>query len=57
VEAEGDQLRVFSSEPEGLLGELLALGAADGLRVRDASTLNPSLETVFLTLTGREYRE
>jgi len=57
VEAEGDQLRVFSSEPEGLLGELLALAAADGLHVRDASTLNPSLETVFLTLTGREYRE
>ena len=57
VEAEGDQLRVFSSEPEGLLGELLAVAAADGLHVRDASTLNPSLETVFLTLTGREYRE
>jgi ABC-2 type transport system ATP-binding protein len=57
AEAEGDQLRVFSSEPEGLLGELLAVAAANGLHVRDASTLNPSLETVFLTLTGREYRE
>jgi ABC-2 type transport system ATP-binding protein len=57
AEAEGDQLRVFSSEPESLLGELVTLGAADGLHVRDASTLNPSLETVFLTLTGREYRE
>src|SRR6516164_3410319 len=57
AEAEGDQLRVFSSEPESLLGELVALGAAEGLHVRDASTQNPSLETVFLTLTGREYRE
>jgi daunorubicin resistance ABC transporter ATP-binding subunit len=57
AEAEGDQLRVFSSEPEGLLGDLVTLAAADGLHVRDASTLNPSLETVFLTLTGREYRE
>jgi daunorubicin resistance ABC transporter ATP-binding subunit len=57
AEAEGDQLRVFSSEPENLLGELVALGAAEGLHVRDASTANPSLETVFLTLTGREYRE
>ena len=48
---------MFSSEPESLLGELVALGAAEGLHVRDASTQNPSLETVFLTLTGREYRE
>ncbi len=24
---------------------------------RDATQLKPSLETVFLTLTGREYRE
>jgi hypothetical protein len=27
------------------------------LTVRDATQLKPSLETVFLTLTGREYRE
>jgi daunorubicin resistance ABC transporter ATP-binding subunit len=57
VEADGDQLRVFSSDPEGLLGDLVAHSATDGLHVRDASTLKPSLETVFLTLTGREYRE
>ena len=57
VEAEGDQLRVFSTEPEGLLGEVVSLGAAEGLHVRDAAQLKPSLETVFLTLTGREYRE
>jgi daunorubicin resistance ABC transporter ATP-binding subunit len=57
VEAEGDTLRVFSSDPEGLLGELVAIGAESGLHVRDAAQLKPSLETVFLTLTGREYRE
>jgi daunorubicin resistance ABC transporter ATP-binding subunit len=57
VEADGDQVRVFSREPEGLLGELVAAGAAGGLHVRDAAQLKPSLETVFLTLTGREYRE
>jgi daunorubicin resistance ABC transporter ATP-binding subunit len=57
VEAEGDQLRVFSTDPEGLLGEVVSLGAAQGLHVRDAAQLKPSLETVFLTLTGREYRE
>jgi daunorubicin resistance ABC transporter ATP-binding subunit len=57
VEVEGDQVRVFSSDPEGLLGDLIAIGAKDGLHVRDATQQKPSLETVFLTLTGREYRE
>ena len=57
VETDGDQVRVFSSDPEGLLGDLIAIGAKDGLHVRDATQQKPSLETVFLTLTGREYRE
>ena len=57
VETDGDQVRVFSHEPEGLLGELVTMGSAQGLHVRDAAQLKPSLETVFLTLTGREYRE
>jgi daunorubicin resistance ABC transporter ATP-binding subunit len=57
VETDGDQVRVFSREPEGLLGELVAIGTREGLHVRDAAQLKPSLETVFLSLTGREYRE
>ena len=57
AEADGDQVRVFSREPEGLLGELVEMGAREGLHVRDATQLKPSLETVFLSLTGREYRE
>ena len=57
VEADGDQLRVHSREPDGLLGSVVSLATAEGLHVRDASELKPSLETVFLTLTGREYRE
>jgi len=57
VEADGDQLRVFSREPEGLLGQLVSAATAEGLHIRDASEQKPSLETVFLTLTGREYRE
>jgi len=57
VEVEGDQVRVFSSDPEGLLGDLIAIGAKESLHVRDATQQKPSLETVFLTLTGREYRE
>jgi daunorubicin resistance ABC transporter ATP-binding subunit len=57
IEADGDYVRVFTHEPEGVLGELVTAGSAAGLTVRDASQLKPSLETVFLTLTGREYRE
>jgi daunorubicin resistance ABC transporter ATP-binding subunit len=57
VEADGDQVRVFSADPEGLLGDLVSIGTASGLHVRDASEVKPSLETAFLALTGREYRE
>ena len=57
VETDGDQLRVFSGDPEGLLGDLVNIGAANGLHVRDATEAKPSLETAFLALTGREYRE
>jgi ABC-2 type transport system ATP-binding protein len=57
VETDTDRVRVFTREPGGVLGELVAAGARAGLTVRDAAQLKPSLETVFLTLTGREYRE
>jgi ABC-2 type transport system ATP-binding protein len=57
VESEDDFVRVFTRDPEGVLGELVTAGSAAGLTVRDATQLKPSLETVFLTLTGREYRE
>jgi ABC-2 type transport system ATP-binding protein len=57
VEAEGDQVRVFTREPEGVLGGLVTAGASAGLNVLDSTQLKPSLETVFLNLTGREYRE
>jgi len=57
VEADHDRIRVFAAEPDGMLGDLVAAGARAGLTVRDATQLKPSLETVFLNLTGREYRE
>jgi daunorubicin resistance ABC transporter ATP-binding subunit len=57
VEQDGPTLRVFSRSPEGLLGRIVDLGPEHGLQVRDATSMLPSLETVFLTLTGREYRE
>ncbi|TDD63841.1 ATP-binding cassette domain-containing protein [Actinomadura rubrisoli] len=57
VEVNDGQVRVFAAEPEGVLGELVTIGAAAGIGVTDATQLRPSLETVFLTITGRDYRE
>jgi len=57
VEADHATIRVFSSDPSGLLGRVVDLATGHDLQVRDATSLLPSLETVFLTLTGREYRE
>ena len=48
---------MFARDADGVLGELVTAGASAGLTVRDAAQLRPSLETVFLNLTGREYRE
>jgi ABC-2 type transport system ATP-binding protein len=57
VEVTGDQVRLFARRPDGLLGELVTMGSAAGVGVTDATQLRPSLETAFLALTGREYRE
>ncbi len=57
VERDGEILRVFADRPTGVLSELVRQASALGLPVRDAASQPPSLETVFLALTGREYRE
>jgi ABC-2 type transport system ATP-binding protein len=56
VENDRGRLRVFTREPDGVLGDVLAAGGRAGLTVLDCTQIKPSLETVFLTLTGREYR-
>jgi ABC-2 type transport system ATP-binding protein len=57
AEREGQVVRVHAARSEGVLVQLVEAAGALGLPVRDASSLPPSLETVFLNLTGREYRE
>jgi ABC-2 type transport system ATP-binding protein len=57
VERTDDIVRVLAEGSAGVLAELVAGAAALGLRVRDATSQPPSLETVFLALTGREYLE
>lgn len=50
-----DGLRVQADNAEGLLPELIAAIRVCGLR--DLSITEPSLETVFIRLTGRDLRE
>jgi ABC-2 type transport system ATP-binding protein len=53
VTAEG--LRVIAASSDGLLPELVQAAAGHGLR--DLTMTEPSLETVFIQLTGRDLRE
>jgi len=57
VESDGEHVRIFAPRPEGVLAKLVTAAAEHGAQVRDAASQQPSLETVFLALTGREYRE
>jgi ABC-2 type transport system ATP-binding protein len=57
IERDDSLVRVRAARSEGVLVQLVEAASELGLPVRDASSLPPSLETVFLNLTGREYRE
>jgi ABC-2 type transport system ATP-binding protein len=55
AEATPEGLRVIGATADGLLPELVQATAAHGLR--DLKITEPSLETVFIQLTGRDLRE
>jgi ABC-2 type transport system ATP-binding protein len=55
VETTQKGLRVFAEGTEGLLSEVVH--AANPYGLRDLTITEPSLETVFIRLTGRELRE
>ncbi len=55
AEATADGLRVIAASSDGLLPELVQAAAGYGLR--DLTITEPSLETVFIQLTGRDLRE
>jgi len=48
-------VRVFARAEDGILTRIV--NASDGLGVRDLATTEPSLETVFIKMTGRDLRE
>jgi ABC-2 type transport system ATP-binding protein len=57
VEVDGPIARVFARDSSGVVGAVATAGARHELGLRDATVAPPTLEAVFLDLTGREYRE
>jgi ABC-2 type transport system ATP-binding protein len=55
AEVTPDGLRVIAASSDGLLPDLVQAGSRFGLR--DLAITEPSLETVFIKLTGRDLRE
>ena len=55
AEATADGLRVIAASSDGLLPDIVQAAARFGLR--DLKIVEPSLETVFIQLTGRDLRE
>jgi ABC-2 type transport system ATP-binding protein len=57
VDADGATLNVMARDAAGVVGRVAEVGSQHGLALRDASIQAPTLEAVFLDLTGRAYRE
>jgi ABC-2 type transport system ATP-binding protein len=57
AEQRGATVRVFTPQPAGVLARLTGAASRAGLTVTDASSQPPSLETVYLALTGQDYRQ
>jgi ABC-2 type transport system ATP-binding protein len=57
IKADHDRVRIYADRAEGLLANAMRLSSDDGLMVTDAHVAEPSLENLFLHLTGRSLRE
>jgi len=54
TEARGAVLRAFAPSPASAIPSLLAFAESNGYAVRDIHLSRPSLETLFISLTGRK---
>ena len=54
VEAKGNTLRVYSDRGGEVIAALVTLASERGREVRDIHLAPPSLETLFISLTGRQ---
>jgi ABC-2 type transport system ATP-binding protein len=52
---EGDKVRLYTEDPASLLEEIRAYASAHGTRIESVTTLGPTLEDVFIRLTGLEH--
>jgi len=50
----GDKWRLYTEDPSALLPHVIRYAEGRGLRVVSLSTLGPSLEDVFLEITGQQ---
>ena len=50
----GDKWRLYTDDPSALLPQVMDYARAQGLRVVSLNTLSPSLEDVFLEITGQQ---
>lgn len=55
IAVEGPAVRIRTPLPDGVLVHVLREGRAAGLAVRDVTTTPPSLQTAFLSMTGRDF--
>jgi ABC-2 type transport system ATP-binding protein len=52
-----DAVRIFADTAVGLLPKVVATAEVERLRLSDITVTEPTLETVFIALTGRDLRE
>ena len=57
IKAENDRVRIYADRIEGLLANAMRLAGEQNVMVTDAHVSEPSLENLFLHLTGRSLRE
>jgi ABC-2 type transport system ATP-binding protein len=57
VETGEGMVRVFMRGTDGVVPRVVNEAEAGGFRLTDVSVAEPTLETVFITLTGKELRE
>ena len=53
----GETVQLTAKGAEGLLPRIIATAEAGGFPVHDVSIDEPTLETVFINLTGKDLRE
>ena len=57
VEVGGGAVRLWSPRTDGILPRIIDVAEAAGFTVTDLSASAPTLETVFIQLTGKDLRE